>query len=431
MQRSSAFLVWEWLNLKEYKTLQKREILLAKVIVLAILFVSASTPFALANHIISESQELFLIDDFILSQTFELDNYDFRRRITIGQEVGAGTNYQIKLDLRDGTGSDSGNTIFSGGSYIQDDWDDITFTKDDKSTELDYWIESYNSNQATVWVEVADSLDLGDVDIYWYYGNSADSINDGDLSATFLTGTDGSSAPNTNIGQGSWSSDGDWISVSSYGAGGEWHGPQTDYSSEFTFSTTSGVRVRARWTLDTTGNKIYVGHMYVRLVNSSGTRQLQQSLGDHWGDTTGSINSLQSCIDQDSYIYTDAPTTDWIDWTGTSESRVYENSGTDSWFYIDDSQKAATDDEDHTYTAMQLLFEVYSSNPAPPTMKLDYVFVSKLISSEPTVDSVASPETPAISPTGFDPLIVVVIGMSGVIVVLIVVVVVLFKRRKS
>ncbi|MHA2395401.1 MAG: DUF2341 domain-containing protein, partial [Candidatus Thorarchaeota archaeon] len=320
-------------------------------------------------------------------------------------------------------------------SYIQDDWDDIIFTKDDKSTELDYWIESYNSNQATVWVEVADSLDLGDVDIYWYYGNSADSINDGDLSATFLTGTDGSSAPNTNIGQGSWSSDGDWISVSSYGAGGEWHGPQTDYSSEFTFSTTSGVRVRARWTLDTTGNKIYVGHMYVRLVNSSGTRQLQQNLGDHWGDATGSINSLQSCIDQDSHIYTDAPTTDWIDWTGTSESRVYENSGTDSWFYIDDSQKAATDeDEDHTYTAMQLLFEGYSSDPAPPTMKLDYVFVSKFISSEPTVDSVASPETPATSPTpptGFDPLIVVVIGMSGAIVVLIVVVVVLFKRRKS
>ncbi len=98
--------------------------------------------------------------------------------------ISAGTNYQVKVVVHKGAGSDSGVDVYCG-SNCQDDFDDIRFTGNNNKTTLDYWMEEYTSGtSATFWVEVAD--DLGsNATIYVYYGNpNASTASNG--SNTFL-----------------------------------------------------------------------------------------------------------------------------------------------------------------------------------------------------------------------------------------------------
>lgn len=94
------------------------------------------------------------------------------------------TYYQIELDVNYGSGSDSGNSIYCN-SHGQTDFDDVRFTDDDGNTELDYWIEEKtDSDDATFWVEVADSLSSAQT-IFIYYGNSTVSTTS-DADETFV-----------------------------------------------------------------------------------------------------------------------------------------------------------------------------------------------------------------------------------------------------
>jgi hypothetical protein len=98
-------------------------------------------------------------------------NWEFRKAYYINGQAGAGTNYQIRLDVNFGDGSDSGSSVYLG-EECQTDFDDIRFTVADGTTELDYWCEEYIAGvDATFWVEVTDNLDSGRL-IYLYYGNS-------------------------------------------------------------------------------------------------------------------------------------------------------------------------------------------------------------------------------------------------------------------
>ncbi len=83
-----------------------------------------------------------------------LSDYGYRKQITItGTTAGAQTNYQMKLTVYKGSGTDSGSNVYLN-NHVQDDFDDIRFTKSDGTTQLDYWVESYTSGtSATVWVE--------------------------------------------------------------------------------------------------------------------------------------------------------------------------------------------------------------------------------------------------------------------------------------
>jgi PKD repeat protein len=80
------------------------------------------------------------------------------------------TNYPVRLLIyRDGTTSQSGNVI-QAGPNVTSDYRDIRFT-DYSGTELSYWIESFSSTFASVWVKVS-SLPRSGSQIYVYYGNS-------------------------------------------------------------------------------------------------------------------------------------------------------------------------------------------------------------------------------------------------------------------
>ena len=106
----------------------------------------------------------FLLFGFIFPLTVTasgenwLTGWDSRQGITIFGSSGAGTNYQVFL-----------NVTYS--ATMQSDFDDLRVTRADGETELDYWIEDYTvSTFALVWVEVADNLDSNQM-IWMYFGN--------------------------------------------------------------------------------------------------------------------------------------------------------------------------------------------------------------------------------------------------------------------
>ena len=109
----------------------------------------------------------------------------FRYRIpfTINNSSGSTlTNYQVMFIIYRTNGTSSGTKVYLGDS-IKSDFSDIRFFSP-ALENLPYWIESYNSSFATVWVKFS-SIPTGDSTWYLYYGNpSAPSASDGD--ATFL-----------------------------------------------------------------------------------------------------------------------------------------------------------------------------------------------------------------------------------------------------
>jgi|GEM_PF-2102289 len=124
-----------------------------------------------------------------------VSDYAYRKQITVaGSTVGELANYQMKLTVHKGSGSDSGSDVYLS-SHCQDDFDDIRFTADDGTTQLDYWRESYTSgDNAVFWIEFpAIPASSDSANFYIYYDNSsASSATNGDETFVFFddfTGT--------------------------------------------------------------------------------------------------------------------------------------------------------------------------------------------------------------------------------------------------
>ena len=117
--------------------------------------------------------------------------YRLQGHITPSAECGNLSNYQIKLTVHFGAGTNNGGDVYLNGS-VQDDFDDIRFTTGDGVTLLDYWVEDYTKGaNATVWVKFDEIPEEG-TDLYLYYGNpDAKSASNG--YGTFVIFNDGSS----------------------------------------------------------------------------------------------------------------------------------------------------------------------------------------------------------------------------------------------
>ncbi|MCK5139627.1 MAG: DUF2341 domain-containing protein, partial [Thermodesulfovibrionia bacterium] len=100
--------------------------------------------------------------------------FSYRKLIRIYGSVGAGTDYQVRV-----------NVTYESG--MQADFDDIVFTDNDNVTQLDHWLEyKVDSVFADVWVEVADDLE-NDLWLMMYYGDpSASSLSDGEATFPFF-----------------------------------------------------------------------------------------------------------------------------------------------------------------------------------------------------------------------------------------------------
>ena len=111
---------------------------------------------------------------FGLSFVQEIYSADYRKSHTInGSPVGLLTDYPIRVVVHYGDGIDSGENVFLG-SKSRIDFGDVRFTRSDRSTQLDYWIEKKtDGDQADFWVEVASvPASPGSSTIYIYYGDS-------------------------------------------------------------------------------------------------------------------------------------------------------------------------------------------------------------------------------------------------------------------
>jgi hypothetical protein len=101
-----------------------------------------------------------------------LSGWAFRKIHTVQGAQGAGTDYQLKINVHYLTGSDSGSDVYLAGG-CQKNFSDVRFTAKDGSTLLSYWVETEADNRSAVfWVKVNDNLDASQ-SIYIYYGNSA------------------------------------------------------------------------------------------------------------------------------------------------------------------------------------------------------------------------------------------------------------------
>ena len=116
-----------------------------------------------------------------------LSGWQYRKSHEIeGSTAGAQTNYQIRIIVHKGSGTDGEEHVYCN-NHCRDDFGDIRFTKSDGETLLDYWMEEYTSgDNATFWVEV-DSIPASPdtATIYIYYGKS-DAITTSNGEATFL-----------------------------------------------------------------------------------------------------------------------------------------------------------------------------------------------------------------------------------------------------
>jgi len=103
-----------------------------------------------------------------------LTGWQYRKsHIINGSTAGAVTDYQVRITVHYGSGTDSGEHVYLNGK-CRTDFGDIRFTADDGTTELSYWMEKkVDSDYAIFWVKVPSiPASPNSVTIYIYYGKS-------------------------------------------------------------------------------------------------------------------------------------------------------------------------------------------------------------------------------------------------------------------
>ena len=115
-----------------------------------------------------------------------LSGWQYRKSHEIeGSTAGAQTDYQVRIRVHYGSGTDSGEDVYLN-EKCRADFGDIRFTKDDGETLLSYWMEEkVDGDYAVFWVKVPSIPANPDkATIYIYYGNP-DAVYDGDGEQVF------------------------------------------------------------------------------------------------------------------------------------------------------------------------------------------------------------------------------------------------------
>jgi len=117
-----------------------------------------------------------------------LEGWSYRKSHVIqGSSAGSVTDYQIRITVHYGSGTDSGEHVYLNGK-CRTDFGDIRFT-DSSGTLLSYFLEEkVNSNYAVFWVKIPSiPASPNTVTIYIYYGNpSATTISNGEATFPWL-----------------------------------------------------------------------------------------------------------------------------------------------------------------------------------------------------------------------------------------------------
>ena len=332
-------------------------------------------------------------------------NYDYRKSFDVTGQATTESNYQIRIDVHRDSGSDSGTDVYVS-TKCEEDYDDIRFTNDEASPDvLDYWIETSDSSDALIWVELDSITGSGTDTFYMYYGYaSAAAYSDGedtfptefqdfDTDDAFYTGA------SVNIDEG-----GDerveWTSSASYGDGEELTPASTggelaiEFYCEFSgFGSFGAMRVmygdtlQSAWGLgagwDAVGTQLAYGGRFTSYAVENGVGDTSGGVGDlslsttYWVRVTfdnGNVNAtaftdhwdtVQATYEVAGVSLTDNPDTltyqnrdraGTVGWVDDVRIRhwVEEDPGADSWGSeetapatpaIDDSSSKLTNDD--------------------------------------------------------------------------------------
>lgn len=306
-----------------------------------------------------------------------VSGYSYRKKITLTGQSGAGTSYQVKLLVGESSGATGEN--FDLESHCSNFPNDITFTDDDGSTELYYWLEGTPTGTtpnrlSTFWVKVTDSLETNQ-DIYVYYGKSSDNTDNSDGANTFVFFDDFSYTDSpTNHGWGApsggtWSVDTD-NTLKAWG--GNWiyiRKPLTLTNMAITF------RAKIGYAADFYGTKFI-------WANPGGYQ-----LGYGAGVNGGTLNtcSAEACQGPNTINGTGTPDISWH----TFEARRYN--GNFETLYVGTSQGTATENTYSTNVNLELIFanngQDADSNRAA---WWDDIRIRKYAATEPSFSSAGS-----------------------------------------
>jgi hypothetical protein len=300
-----------------------------------------------------------------------LTGWSYRKSHVINYAAGAGTLYQVKVIAHYGAGTDSGGDVYLN-SHSRTDFGDIRFTDNDGITLLDYWMESkVDSDNAVFWVEVADDLSTANQSIFIYYGNaSATTTSNGVNTFIFFDHFEGTSL-DTNKWYASASTTVSNSKVDIYHTGNVWYGIWGKTSMTY-----------GRW------------RCKGQLPNINDLSMLGLMADDYYGGYVPSIlfywNTAYSAV---SYV----TSLTYITLTsGTQNEAIYEilwKSG-EAKFYIDGSLVGTKTDQIPTTAVPAGAQTYYATNH----VYMDWVFLSKYVSPEPSHGSWGSEEVPNSSP---------------------------------
>lgn len=298
-----------------------------------------------------------------------LSGWQYRKSHVINSASGAGTNYQVKIIVHYGSGTDSGADVYLN-SHCRTDFGDVRFTDDDGTTLLDYWMESkVDGDYAVFWVEVADDLSSDSVTIYVYYGKSdATTTSNGDNTFLFFDDFSGNLSKWT-VRSGTWTiENGELKSTTTSGA-------QIVRAQNF-----ADVRIRTRFRKTNAANSPQYG--VIARSSDASNLYLHQEQRDK---TTERTCELWKCV---SGTWTKLVDTSRIPDTNyhVTDFLLY---GTSLKGYIDGSYELSTTDSQFSTGQVGIRQGDYTTGYY---FYVDWFFVAKYVSPEPSHGSWGSEE---------------------------------------
>ena len=94
-------------------------------------------------------------------------NWQYRSAVTIPPVSAALSDYQVQIKLN--------VSNFDFAKSLSPDGNDIRITDNDGTSLIPFWIESWTTGNASIWVKVPD-IPTGGTTIYLYYGNASPTI---------------------------------------------------------------------------------------------------------------------------------------------------------------------------------------------------------------------------------------------------------------
>ena len=330
------------------------------------------------------------------------ENWQYRKKITITGQTGASTNYQIKLLIGESSGATGED--FDLGSNSEDfpsaknDGGDLRFTDSDETTLLDFWVESVTgatpNRLATVWVKVTDDLGSNQ-DIYCYYGNSSSPASGSNGDDTFILFDD---------------FDGDSLDTDKWATSDNGGGARSFSGSVMTQSTTSGGQRKIKPQSNSFGKISYEG-----LHKTDGTRRSFEVSGIE-KDASNQIQIFYDAFykdNKDGWLATALIAGSWqanvlleSRSTGDSVWRVITNNNKDTngnlgVYDVNRVSKGTTSYAVNLGSSVALSFLGGRYIDANTTLETDWVFIRKIISTEPAFNTAGSEEENTKNTTDF------------------------------